>query len=42
VKARLLKGRHVIEAGRELPSEKRIVRVQPGARKEVELTLGRE
>jgi hypothetical protein len=42
VKARLTKGRHVIEAGRELPSKRRVVRVQPGARKEIELTLGRE
>jgi serine/threonine protein kinase len=40
VKARLPKGRHVIEAGREIPSQRRVVRVQPGARKEVELKLG--
>jgi len=39
VKARLSKGRHVIEAGRDLPSKKRIVRVEPGTRKEVELSL---
>ena len=39
IKARLPKGRHVIEVGRELPSKRRIVRVQPGARKEVELVL---
>ncbi len=42
VKARLPKGRHVIEAGREIPSQRRVVRVQPGARKEVELRLGAE
>jgi serine/threonine protein kinase len=39
VKARLSKGRHVIEAGRDLPAKKRIVRVEPGTRKEVELSL---
>jgi hypothetical protein len=39
VKARLSKGRHVIEAGRDLPSKKRIVRVEPGTRKEIELSL---
>jgi hypothetical protein len=42
VRARLNTGRHVIQAGRELPSERRVVRVQPGARKEVQLTLGAE
>jgi hypothetical protein len=40
VTARLAKGRHVVEAGRELRSQRRVVRVQPGARKEIELTLG--
>ncbi len=39
VRARLDKGRHVIAAGHELPRQKRVVRVQPGARKEIELTL---
>jgi len=39
VKARLSKGRHVIEAGRDLPSKKRIVRVKPGTRQEIELSL---
>lgn len=42
VKARLPKGRHVIEAGREIPSKRRVVRVQPGARKEVDLRLDAE
>ena len=42
VRARLPKGRHLIEAGREIPSQRRVVRVQPGARKEVELRLGAE
>ena len=39
VKARLTKGRHVVEAGRELPSQTRVVRGQPGTRKEIEITL---
>ena len=39
VKAHLTKGRHVIEAGRDLPAKKRIVRVEPGTRKEIEITL---
>ncbi|MBW2380372.1 MAG: serine/threonine protein kinase [Deltaproteobacteria bacterium] len=39
VKARLSKGRHVIEVGRDLPSKKRIVRVEPGSRKEIALSL---
>ena len=39
VKARLSRGRHVIEAGRDLPSKKRIIRVEPGTRKEIELSL---
>ena len=39
VKARLSRGRHVIEAGRDLPSKKRIVRVETGTRNEVELSL---
>jgi serine/threonine protein kinase len=39
VKARLSKGRHVVKAGRELPSETRVVRVEAGARKEVEISL---
>jgi serine/threonine protein kinase len=39
VEARLPKGRHVIEAGRELPAETRIVRLGAGVRKEVEIQL---
>jgi len=39
VNVRLTKGRHVIEVGRDLPSKKRIVRVEPGTRKEIELSL---
>jgi serine/threonine protein kinase len=39
VKARLPKGRHVVKAGRELPSETRIVRVQAGARQEIDISL---
>jgi len=39
VKARLSEGRHVIKAGRELPSATRIVRLASGARKEVEISL---
>jgi serine/threonine protein kinase len=39
VKARLTKGRHVIEVGRDLPSRKRIIRIEPGTRKEIELSL---
>ena len=42
VKARLARGRHVIEVGRELPTQRRVVRVQPGARKLIEVTLGDE
>jgi len=39
VKARLSKGRHVVKVGRELPSQTRVVRVQAGARKELEIKL---
>ena len=39
VKVRLSKGRHVIKAGRELPSEARVVRVEAGSRKEIEISL---
>jgi hypothetical protein len=39
VKARLPKGRHVVKVGRELPTKTRVVRVEAGARKEVELRL---
>jgi hypothetical protein len=42
VKARLSKGRHVIEVGQELRSERRVVRVRAGARQEVEFTLSEE
>lgn len=37
--ARLSKGRHIVEVGRELPALKRAVRVQPGARKEMAFNL---
>ena len=40
VEARVTKGRHVVEAGRDLPSAKRIVRIDAGTRKEVEISLG--
>jgi len=39
VKARLSKGRHTIEVGRELPSQTRVVRVEAGTRKEIEISL---
>jgi hypothetical protein len=39
VKARLRKGRHVIEAGRDLPSQTRVVQVAAGSRKEIEFSL---
>lgn len=39
VKARLSKGRHIVKAGRELPSETRVVRLNAGARKELEISL---
>ncbi len=39
VKARVPKGRHVVEVGRELPSKKRVVKVEAGARKELEISL---
>lgn len=39
VEARVSKGRHVVKVGRELPTETRVVRVEAGARKEVELSL---
>lgn len=39
VKARLSKGRHVVKAGRDLPSQMRVVRVVAGTRKEVEFNL---
>ncbi len=39
VKARLSKGRHVVKAGRELPSQTRVVRVEAGTRKELEIKL---
>ncbi len=39
VKARLYKGRHVVKVGRELPSQTRVVRVEAGARKELEIKL---
>jgi len=42
VKARLPKGRHVVAAGHEIPTVKRTVWAQPGARKEIELTLSQE
>jgi serine/threonine-protein kinase len=39
VKARLSKGRHVIKVGRQLPSQTRVVRVEAGARREIEISL---
>ena len=39
VEARLGKGRHVIEVGRDMPSKKQIIRVEPGARKTIEISL---
>jgi hypothetical protein len=39
VKARLSKGKHVVKVGRELPSQTRVVRVEAGARKELEIKL---
>ncbi len=42
VRARLPKGRHVVAAGHEIPTVRRIVWARPGARKEVELTLSEE
>jgi serine/threonine protein kinase len=39
VKARLSKGRHVVEAGRKRPIQTRVVRVLAGTRKEIEFTL---
>lgn len=42
VEARLARGRHVIEVGHELPTQRRVVRVQPGARKLIEVTLDGE
>jgi serine/threonine protein kinase len=39
VKARLRGGRHVVEAGRDIPSRKQVVRVRPGDRQEVTLAL---
>jgi len=39
VKARLTKGRHVVKVGREIPSETRVIRVEAGARKEIEINL---
>ena len=39
VKVRLSKGRHVIKAGQELPSQTRVVRVEAGVRKEIEISL---
>jgi len=39
VKARVSKGRHIVEVGRELPSKKRVVKVEAGARRELEISL---
>ncbi|MEM7138334.1 MAG: serine/threonine-protein kinase [Myxococcota bacterium] len=40
VTAKVAEGRHVIEVGRERPSKKRVVRVEAGDRKKLELELG--
>ena len=42
VNARLRGGRHVVEAGRDIPSRKQVVRVRPGARQEVTLALSED
>ncbi len=39
VKARLPRGRHVVKVGRELPSQTRVVRLEAGARRELEIQL---
>jgi serine/threonine protein kinase len=39
VKARLTKGKHVVKVGRELPSQTRVIRVETGVRKELEINL---
>jgi hypothetical protein len=39
VKARLPKGRHVIKAGRELPTQTRVVEIEAGTRQEIEFSL---
>lgn len=39
VKARVSKGRHTIEVGREIPTEKRVIKVEPGSRKVFEINL---
>ena len=39
VKARLSKGKHVIKVGRELPSQTRVLRIEAGVRKELEINL---
>lgn len=40
VSARVREGRHVIEVGRDRPSMRRVVYIDPGARKNLELSLG--
>ena len=39
VKARVSKGRHVVEVGREFPSKKRVVKVEAGGREDLEISL---
>jgi serine/threonine protein kinase len=39
VEARLSKGRHVVKAGRDLPTATRIVRLEAGTRREIEINL---
>ncbi len=39
VEARVAKGRHVVEVGRDIPASKRVVRVEAGVRREVEFSL---
>ncbi len=39
VKARVTRGRHVVEVGRDLPTKKRVVKVEAGARKDLEINL---
>ncbi|MEM9730513.1 MAG: hypothetical protein AAF997_18175, partial [Myxococcota bacterium] len=40
VTARVPEGRHLVEVGRDLPAKKRVVRIAPGERKNIELSLG--
>ena len=39
VEARLVKGRHLVQAGHEVPSKKKVIEIVPGERNEVEVYL---